>query len=194
MSSKRSTWPYAPRQSLWSWLFRRDDNLIELGSPPKALEHKSAPKPESGGASLRTNGDNAHARPMEPSTRSGKPFFLLVLQAIVSTFNWNGRASRREFGAYVVFYVGVLLFGGFLPRLAEDYLPAFAGISLPTFIWFILFLTLASVSLRRMHDTGRRGWWVLLSVTNPITALLSIYRLLQPGDPGTNEFGPPPED
>ncbi|MEO0550020.1 MAG: DUF805 domain-containing protein [Pseudomonadota bacterium] len=194
MRPDRNNWPYAPPRSIWSWLFRRGGNLVELGSPPKQLERKSSPKSEPtpafraepAQAPLRAQGEPDLAGASGGATSGGKPFVVLLIQALVGTLDWTGRASRREFGAFVAFYFVSLLFAGALTPLL--------GVTVPFEVWFVLFLTLISVSVRRMHDTGRRGWWVLLGITNPITFLLAIYRLLQPGDPGTNEFGPPPDD
>lgn len=212
MPKDRSTWPYASTPSLWSWVFRSRDNLVELGSPPRTeVERPARARTEFGqkakvelrsSASLEDfretrretgKGRDTAAHPGQAPART-KPFFILVLQAVLNLPNLGGRASRQEFGAYVVFYFAVALFGGFLPVLAREVAPELAAITIPSLIWFILFLTLLSVSLRRMHDTGRRGWWLLFSVTNPITALLAVYRLLQPGDPGSNAFGPAPKD
>ncbi|NBW92574.1 MAG: DUF805 domain-containing protein [Actinobacteria bacterium] len=48
-----------------------------------------------------------------------------------------------------------------------------------------LFLPSIAVGCRRMHDTGRRGWWQLLPI-------FSLVFACQKSSPEMNEFGPPP--
>jgi uncharacterized membrane protein YhaH (DUF805 family) len=43
-----------------------------------------------------------------------------------------------------------------------------------------------AVAIRRMHDTNRSGWWILLPIVN-------IVFWCQDSDPGTNRFGPNPK-
>jgi uncharacterized membrane protein YhaH (DUF805 family) len=43
-----------------------------------------------------------------------------------------------------------------------------------------------AVAIRRMHDTGRRGWWILLPIAN-------IVFLCLDGQPGPNQYGPDPK-
>ena len=49
-----------------------------------------------------------------------------------------------------------------------------------------------AASVRRLHDIGKSGWWVLLHLIPVIGFLVMLYFYLQPSEPGTNEYGPPP--
>ena len=55
---------------------------------------------------------------------------------------------------------------------------------------FILVTNLAA-GARRLHDTGRSGWWMLLHLTL-VGAHFTIYWWCQPGDKGPNAYGPDP--
>ncbi|MGF1599996.1 MAG: DUF805 domain-containing protein [Acidimicrobiales bacterium] len=46
--------------------------------------------------------------------------------------------------------------------------------------------------IRRLHDRGLPGWWVLLSVVPFVNWALGLYLLFAPGDPINNRYGPPP--
>ena len=48
-----------------------------------------------------------------------------------------------------------------------------------------------AVSVRRLHDIDRTGWWVLLGLT-AIGVLVLIYWACQRGTIGQNRFGPDP--
>jgi uncharacterized membrane protein YhaH (DUF805 family) len=49
-----------------------------------------------------------------------------------------------------------------------------------------------AVTVRRLHDTGRSGWFVLLGLIPCIGGILLLVFYVSAGDPGTNKFGPPP--
>ena len=120
---------------------------------------------------------------------------------------FSGRASRSE---YWWFFLFALVLG-----VVTSWIP---------FIGFIVVLALLlpslSVTVRRLHDTNRTGWWVLLptgSALGGVSAgavaffaglailglilmflgfvggyLVLLYFLIQPGNPGPNRYGPNP--
>ena len=55
-----------------------------------------------------------------------------------------------------------------------------------------LFLPGLSVAIRRLHDTDRSGWWILIGLIPLIGAIVLIVFYLQKSDPAQNRFGPPP--
>lgn len=60
---------------------------------------------------------------------------------------------------------------------------------------FALIITLPSiaVSIRRLHDTGRSGWWLLIGAIPIIGILMLIYWYAQDGEPQINTFGAAPK-
>jgi uncharacterized membrane protein YhaH (DUF805 family) len=48
------------------------------------------------------------------------------------------------------------------------------------------------VSIRRLHDTGHSGWWVLIGLIPLIGFIVLLVFYLREGDAGENEYGPPP--
>jgi uncharacterized membrane protein YhaH (DUF805 family) len=55
----------------------------------------------------------------------------------------------------------------------------------------VTFLPSLAVSVRRLHDIDRTGWWMLLSLTS-IGIVVPIWWALGMGTPGPNRFGPDP--
>jgi uncharacterized membrane protein YhaH (DUF805 family) len=49
-----------------------------------------------------------------------------------------------------------------------------------------------SCSVRRLHDTGRSGWWLLLYMI-PLIGLILIVLLALDSEPGRNKYGPYPK-
>lgn len=51
-----------------------------------------------------------------------------------------------------------------------------------------------AVGIRRLHDTGKSGWWLLISFIPIIGAIVLIVFAVTPGTPGTNQYGLNPKE
>ena len=47
--------------------------------------------------------------------------------------------------------------------------------------------------MRRLHDTGRSGWWLLVVFVPLVGWLIALYFLAQQGKTGQNRYGPDPK-
>jgi len=94
--------------------------------------------------------------------------------------NFGGRARRKEFW--------------FFQMIASIAIIVIAMIFPPTAGIFLLIIALPSiaVSIRRLHDTGRSGWWYLLSLTGIGYVPLIIWWATD-SEPQTNAFGHSPK-
>jgi uncharacterized membrane protein YhaH (DUF805 family) len=105
---------------------------------------------------------------------------------------FSGRAARSEFWYFVLF----MIIAGIVAQILDAYLFPLHVIArgfgpLSTLTTLALFLPGLAVSVRRLHDIDRTGWWVLLYLT-VIGTLWLIYWACRPGTPGANRFGPDP--
>ena len=50
-----------------------------------------------------------------------------------------------------------------------------------------------TVTVRRLHDTGRSGWWFLIGLVPLVGAIVLLVFLVQDGQPDDNEFGANPK-
>lgn len=50
-----------------------------------------------------------------------------------------------------------------------------------------------AVSIRRLHDTNRSGWWLLISLVPVIGTIVLIIFMVQDSQPDTNQYGPNPK-
>ncbi len=106
-------------------------------------------------------------------------------------FNFKGRARRSEFWFFVLFNMVIGVFIYFLPIIYDAYdLTPFFYLYL-IYAIFTFFPNL-SVLIRRLHDTGTSGWYVLINLLPLVGSILLLFQLCQKGDEGTNEYGPDP--
>ncbi len=104
--------------------------------------------------------------------------------------DFNGRAQRSEYWWFVLAYTIVAVIAGVLDGSMSPH-----GSTGPISLIFTLALLLPSlaVSVRRMHDTNRSGWWVLISVIPIVGVLVFLYFAVQDGTAGANRFGADPK-
>ncbi|MDB5872365.1 MAG: hypothetical protein JWQ07_1807 [Ramlibacter sp.] len=94
--------------------------------------------------------------------------------------DFNGRAARPEFWWFVLAQVVVSM-------ILNMIIPVLGGL----FSLAMLVPSLAAGS-RRLHDIGKSGWLQLLGLIPVIGWAVLIYWAAQPGEPGANQYGPPP--
>ena len=96
--------------------------------------------------------------------------------------NFNGRARRSEYWYFALLNVIISIVLGFVLGFISPTLGLAANLySLAVFIPSI------AVAIRRMHDVGKSGWYILIPIYNLILACTE-------GDKGTNAYGPDPKN
>lgn len=106
-------------------------------------------------------------------------------KVIKNTFNYKGRARRKEYWYYILIASIIILIGFTLDGILDtpDTLSGLAG--------FILFFPSLAVTIRRLHDIGRSGWWYLISAIPLIGSLILLFWNCQETSPETNQWGAP---
>jgi uncharacterized membrane protein YhaH (DUF805 family) len=106
--------------------------------------------------------------------------------------DFSTRAQRKEFWFFVLFYVGGVFILTVTDIAANTY-DEESGIGLFTSIFLLLtFIPYLAVSVRRIHDTNRTGWWVLILIIPLIGAIWLIVLYCLRGNQGENKFGEDP--
>jgi uncharacterized membrane protein YhaH (DUF805 family) len=119
-------------------------------------------------------------------------FFEAISSGFRNYVNFSGRAVRSEFWYWTLFtfvLVGVL---GIIDQMLNPGVRMGAFSVLNGLVGLALILPSLAVSIRRLHDIDRTGWWVLLGFLPVIGTLVLIYWACQRGTPGANRFGPDP--
>jgi len=114
-------------------------------------------------------------------------FIEAIRKAILENYcNFSGRASRSEYWWYALF---TLLLGSVLSVIFGDGSVAYiiSGV-----VSIALFLPGLGLAVRRLHDTGKCGWWVLLSLIPLVGLVILVIWMCQPSTPADNQYGPEP--
>ena len=99
--------------------------------------------------------------------------------------DFTGRASRKEYWMFVLFFFILLI--GFLV------LGALIGFPFVVLIYTLgLMIPCISIAVRRLHDTSRSGWWLLIKLIPLIGAIILIIFLVQDSHE-ENQYGPNPK-
>jgi uncharacterized membrane protein YhaH (DUF805 family) len=115
-------------------------------------------------------------------------------QAIASGYKnyvtFSGRAARSEYWYWVLFTVLASLACGTLDAaiFSNDF-PASSP--LDSVFGLVTFLPSLAMSVRRLHDIDRTGWWVLIGFTI-VGIILLIYWACKKGTAGPNRYGADP--
>ncbi len=100
---------------------------------------------------------------------------------------FQGRAQRSEFWWFALFYLLLSLVIGTISRTSD----VLGGV-LNLVVTLSLLVPTIAVQIRRLHDTDRTGWWILLGLIPLIGTIILIVFYAQRGTDGDNRFGPDP--
>ncbi len=89
---------------------------------------------------------------------------------------FTGRATRSEYWYFVLFLIIVSILSNFISILMGSDL---AGLIIQVIFW----IPSLSVSIRRMHDVNKSGWFILVPI-------YSFILTIRESDVGPNRFGP----
>ncbi|MBR2606636.1 MAG: DUF805 domain-containing protein [Bacteroidaceae bacterium] len=104
---------------------------------------------------------------------------MSFLESIKTCFGkyatFSGRARRSEYWWFVLLNLLISI------------------IPIINMIWgLIVLIPSIAVCIRRLHDTGRSGWWLLLALI-PVVNLVLIYFYICDSQPGANQYGENPK-
>jgi len=101
---------------------------------------------------------------------------------------FSGRARRKEYWMFLLFNVIILA----VLRVVDGLLDTAGAIR--TIYALVIFIPGLAVALRRLHDTGRSGWWLLIGLIPLIGWVVLLLFFVQEGRPGQNQYGVNPKE
>jgi len=132
-------------------------------------------------------------------------YMLMPLKRI---FDFSGRSRRKEFWLWILFVIIVYIVAGILDvqlglggsttsstEFGDGNVSANASFhaGIITLIWAVItIIPNLSVTVRRLHDVDKSGWFILLGLI-PLVGFYLLYLYCQPGTNGPNRFGPDPK-
>ncbi|MFE7860696.1 DUF805 domain-containing protein [Streptomyces sp. NPDC057403] len=112
------------------------------------------------------------------------------IEALKKYAEFSGRSRRKEYWMFALF-VGIIdVILAVVPIASKT--PALFAL-LGIFYLAILVPSLA-VGVRRMHDTGRSGWWLLIGAVPFIGGIWLLVLTCLDSQPGPNQYGPNPKE
>ena len=115
------------------------------------------------------------------------------IEALKKYAVFSGRSQRKEYWFFVLFSLIVTL----VLSLVDSSVGLFdveAGVGLLSGLYSLAVLVPSiAVGVRRLHDTGRSGWWLLISLVPLIGVIVLIVLMALDSEPGDNRFGPNPK-
>ena len=100
---------------------------------------------------------------------------------------FSGRARRKEYWMFFLINLIIAFVLGFIDGIIGS-----SGVLGILYALAVLIPGIA-VSIRRLHDTNRSGWWLLIALVPLIGTIALIVFLVQDGQPGENQYGPNPK-
>jgi uncharacterized membrane protein YhaH (DUF805 family) len=122
--------------------------------------------------------------------------FTAAVRSVLSQYvGFGGRARRAEYWWFVLFSVLVGIVTSILDiALGTDFEGSVTSGGLFNLIANLaLLLPSLAVAVRRLHDTDRSGWWILIALIPLIGAIVLLVFFVQDGTAGPNRFGPSPK-
>lgn len=123
-------------------------------------------------------------RPNGGHERNAVNWYMAVLKNYAG---FSGRARRTEYWMFALFnfiITAVLDLIGMAVKLGT-YLGLIYGL--------LVLIPGLAVGVRRLHDTGRSGWWLLIAIIPIIGAIILIVFMVMDSEPGDNKYGPNPK-
>ena len=115
------------------------------------------------------------------------------LMAWQKYFDFSGRSRRKEYWMFFLFNlgIGIALLGADL--LTGSYSKS-AGMGLLGGLYSLATLIPnLSITVRRLHDIGRSGWWFFILLVPLIGVIVLLVFMLLDSKEGSNDYGPNPK-
>lgn len=114
--------------------------------------------------------------------------FVDAIRSVLTQYvGFRGRARRSE---YWWFYLFTSILGFLTACLSGEAVGSYIAV----IVGLALILPSLAVSVRRLHDTDRSGWFLLLALIPIVGGIIVLVFHVQDSTPGPNRFGPNPKD
>ena len=109
------------------------------------------------------------------------------MQGLKKYADFSGRARRKAYWFFILWYMIILIGLAIIDSLTIG-----LGV-LPGIYALAVLIPNLAVAVRRLHDTGRTGWWLLIGFVPFIGGIVLLVFMFIDSQPGNNEYGPYPK-
>jgi uncharacterized membrane protein YhaH (DUF805 family) len=99
---------------------------------------------------------------------------------------FSGRARRKEYWYFVLFNFIIMVILSIIDQAINSAI-------LSTIYSLAVLIPSIAVTVRRLHDTNRTGWWVLIGLIPLIGLIVLLIFTVQGSQKGENQYGPNPK-
>ncbi|MDP1666809.1 MAG: DUF805 domain-containing protein [Methylobacter sp.] len=115
------------------------------------------------------------------------------LEVLKKYAEFNGRASRQEYWFFMLFNIIISAFFATIDFFSGTF-NAETGVGLLSGLYSLAVLIPGiAVTVRRLHDTDRSGWWLLIPLIPVIGGIVLFIFMVQDSTSGDNQYGPNPK-
>ena len=130
------------------------------------------------------------SQPLEK--QSGPSGIGWYFEALKKYAVFNGRARRKEYWMFALFFLIFIIVAAIIDVALGTTTEDGAGILVTVYI-LAMILPGLSVSVRRLHDLGKSGWFYLINFIPFIGAIWFLVLMCTEGNRGNNNFGADPK-
>ena len=112
-----------------------------------------------------------------------------LFEIIKKYAKFEGRANRTQYWYFVL--TEILAFFILVDLCVIPFVNIIAGLALLV-LWLGLIVPGIAVAVRRLHDTNRSGWWLLLCFVPFVGAIVLLVWMCSEGTKGANKYGDEP--
>jgi uncharacterized membrane protein YhaH (DUF805 family) len=106
---------------------------------------------------------------------------------------FDGRARRKEYWMFFLINIVITLVLILIDSLIGTF-SSQAGLGLLSGLYSLaVLLPSIAVTVRRLHDTGRSGWWIIVGLIPLIGGIVLLIFMVLDSQPGANQYGPNPK-
>ena len=106
---------------------------------------------------------------------------------------FGGRARRKEYWYFYLFNILIFIVLSIIDGVTRNLVPG-AGLGLLGGLYSLAVLIPGfAVAVRRFHDIGKSGWWLLIALVPLVGAIVFLVFTVQDSQPGENQYGPNPK-
>ena len=117
-------------------------------------------------------------------------FVEIALFEIIKKYaKFEGRANRTQYWYFVL--TEILAFFILVDLCVIPFVNIIAGLALLV-LWLGLIVPGIAVAVRRLHDTNRSGWWLLLCFVPFVGSIVILVFMCLEGTKGANKYGDEP--
>lgn len=114
------------------------------------------------------------------------------LAVIKKYADFEGRARRKEYWMFILFNILISFAIGIIGALLGKS-GGIISVSLSGLYSLFIFIPSIAVTVRRLHDTNRSGWWILIGLIPFFGAIILFIFMILDSDPNANAYGENPK-